>query len=153
MNLFINTDRDYETGWYGYDIVINRDGAKAAAGKVTIEKFVGNEWKFQSIGEGEIAINGNYLVVKVDTAACGLDGDFDFKWADNSTTEGEIMQFLDLGDAAPNARFNYAYRAEATAPTFNEVLDEYLVGGAAFDAGKAYMAAEGGVYQIGRAHV
>ena len=148
MNLFINTDRDYETGWYGYDIVINRDGAKAAAGKVTIEKFVGNEWKFQPIGEGEIAINGNYLVVKVDTAACGLDGDFDFKWADNSTTEGEIMQFLDLGDAAPNARFNYAYRAEATASTFNEVLDEYLVGGAAFDAGKAYMAAEGGVYRL-----
>ncbi|MBO5842567.1 MAG: hypothetical protein J6R46_06175, partial [Clostridia bacterium] len=148
MNLFINTDRDYETGWYGYDIVINRDGAKAAAGKVTIEKFVGNEWNFQSIGEGEIAINGNYLVVKVDTAACGLDGDFDFKWADNSTTEGEIMQFLDLGDAAPNARFNYAYRAEATASTFNEVLDEYLVGGAAFDAGKAYMAAEGGVYRL-----
>ncbi|MBE6697171.1 MAG: hypothetical protein E7581_01480 [Ruminococcaceae bacterium] len=148
MNLFINTDRDYETGWYGYDIVINRDGAKAAAGKVTIEKFVGNEWNFQSIGEGEIAINGNYLVVKVDTTACGLDGDFDFKWADNSTTEGEIMQFLDLGDAAPNARFNYAYRAEAAAPTFNAALDEYLVGGAAFDAGKAYMAAENGVYRL-----
>ena len=35
MNLFINTDGDYETGWYGYDIAINRDGAKAAAGKVT----------------------------------------------------------------------------------------------------------------------
>ena len=148
MNLFINTDGSYETGWYGYDIAINRDGAKAAAGKVTIEKFVGNEWKFQSIGEGEIKINGNYLVIKVDTALCGLTGDFDFKWADNSTIDGQIMQFLDQGDAAPNARFNYAYRTEASKATFNPALDSYLAGGAAFDAGKAYMAAEDGVYRL-----
>ena len=148
MNLFINTDGSYETGWYGYDIAINRDGAKSAAGKVTIEKFVGNEWKFQSLGEGEIKVNGNYLVIKVDTALCGLTGDFDFKWADNSTIDGQIMQFLDQGDAAPNARFNYAYRAEASKATFNPAMDSYLAGGAAFDAGKAYMAAEDGVYRL-----
>ena len=148
MNLFINTDGSYETGWYGYDIAINRDGAKAAAGKVTIEKFVGNEWKFQSLSEGEIKVNGNYLVIKVDTALCGLTGDFDFKWADNSTIDGQIMQFLDQGDAAPNARFNYAYRAEASKATFNPAMDSYLAGGAAFDAGKAYMAAEDGVYRL-----
>ena len=148
MNLFINTDCDYDTGWYGYDIVINRDGAKAAGGKVTIEKFVGNAWTLESIGEGEITINGNYIVIKVDTKLCSLSGDFDFKWADNSTTDGEIMQFLDLGDAAPNARFNYAYRAESAAPTFNETLDAYLAGGAAFDNGKAYMAADNGVFRL-----
>ena len=148
MNLFINTDCDYDTGWYGYDIVINRDGAKAAGGKVTIEKFVGNAWKLESIGEGEITINGNYIVIKVDTKLCSLSGDFDFKWADNSTTDGEIMQFLDLGDAAPNARFNYAYRAESAAPTFNDTLDAYLAGGAAFDNGKAYMAADNGVFRL-----
>ena len=148
MNLYLNTDGDYATGWYGYDIVINRDGAKAAGGKVTIEKFVGNEWKLQSIGEGEISIHGHYLVIKVDTALCGLTGDFDFKWADNSTTDGDIMQFLDQGDAAPNARFNYAYRTQQAASTFNATLDTYLVGGAAFDAGKAYMAAENSVYRL-----
>ncbi|HOA32641.1 MAG TPA: hypothetical protein PKM70_12045 [Clostridia bacterium] len=34
---------------------------------------------------------------------------FDFKWADNSTTEGDVMQFMDLGDAAPDSRFNFRY--------------------------------------------
>lgn len=148
MNLYINVDLDYSTGWCGYDIVINRDGTKAANGKVTIEKFVDNEWKLRSIGEGEISINGNYLVIQVDTALCGLSSSFDFKWADNSTTDGEIMQFLDQGDAAPNARFNYAYRSESTTPTFNAGLDSYLAGGAAFSDGKAYMAAEDGVYRL-----
>ena len=84
----------------------------------------------------------------MDTALCGLTGDFDFKWADNSTIDGQIMQFLDQGDAAPNARFNYAYRAEASKATFNPAMDSYLAGGAAFDAGKAYMAAEDGVYRL-----
>lgn len=58
------------------------------------------------------------------------------------------MQFLDQGDAAPNARFNYAYRAKTSEPTINSTLDGYLKGGAAFDAGKAYMAAENGVYRL-----
>lgn len=26
---------------------------------------------------------------------------FDFKWADHSTVDGNVMEFMDLGDAAP----------------------------------------------------
>lgn len=146
MNLFINTDCNYDTGWYGYDIVINRDSGMAADGKVSVEKFIDNSWKTEPLAEGEIGINGNYLVIKVDTGECGLTGDFDFKWADNSTENGDIMQFLDLGDSAPNARFNYAYRAQAGEATFNDELAKYLKGGAAFDAGKSYMAADNSIF-------
>lgn len=148
MNLFVNTDCNYETGWYGYDIAVNRDAAKASSGKVTVERFVNGEWRFESLGEGEIYINGNYLVIRLDNAKCGITGDFDFKWADNSVSDGNIMQFLDMGDAAPNARFNYAYRTTAGKPVFSEALSGYLEGGAAFDSGKAYMAAGDSVYRL-----
>lgn len=70
--------------------------------KVTIKKSVGNEWKSQSTGEGESKVNGNHRVIKVDTALSGLTGDFDFKWADKSTTDGQILRFPDQGDAASN---------------------------------------------------
>ena len=47
----------------------------------------------------------------MESALIDLAGrdNFDFKWADNSTVSGEIMEFMDLGDAAPNSRFNYRY--------------------------------------------
>lgn len=148
MNLFINTDGDYATGWYGYDLLINRDHTMVASGKVSIEAFVDNAWSFRSLGEGEISVQDHYLVIRVDTALCGLGETFDFKWADHSTTDGQIMQFLDQGDAAPNARFNFAYRTQADEATFQPALKDYLAGGAAFAAGKAYMAAEEGIYPL-----
>ena len=46
---------------------------------------------------------------------------FDFKWADNSTITGEVMEFMDLGDSAPNARFNYRYVKEGGVIS-NEIL-------------------------------
>ena len=33
----------------------------------------------------------------------------DFKWADNIPNGGDILDFLDHGDVAPNGRFNYRY--------------------------------------------
>ena len=32
-----------------------------------------------------------------------------FKWADNVPESGDIMDFLDHGDTAPNGRFAYRY--------------------------------------------
>ena len=34
---------------------------------------------------------------------------FDFKWADNIPDSGDILDFLDHGDVAPNGRFNYQF--------------------------------------------
>jgi hypothetical protein len=35
----------------------------------------------------------------------------EFKWADNMQHPGQIEDFALNGDAAPNGRFNYVYRA------------------------------------------
>ncbi|MBO4421946.1 MAG: hypothetical protein J5879_00790 [Clostridia bacterium] len=131
MNLFVNTDCDSKTGWYGYDIIVNRDNG-------SIEKFKNNTWETESVGKGEIYIGENYTVIKLDDKICGLGADFDFKWADNSTETGEIMQFLDLGDAAPNARFNYAYRSTAKETQLTDVVKEIVGDGASFTANRPY---------------
>ena len=39
---------------------------------------------------------------------------FDFKWTDNVPAKAEAIDFLDQGDTAPNARFNYRYIAPAS---------------------------------------
>ena len=61
----------------------------------------------------------------------GLDGDvdFDFKWADNTPANPDIMDFIDKGDVAPNGRFNYRYKGSAinssvTIPTGIESVKE-----------------------------
>lgn len=54
-------------------------------------------------------------MLKVAKKTLGIEGkkiSFDFKWADNSTTTGNVMEFMDLGDAAPDSRFNFRYVVE-----------------------------------------
>ena len=116
MNLFIDVDCDAKTGWYGYDYIINRsqNGDKASVEKfATTEKNA--EWSLSSAGEAEFKVVGNTIVIKVAKSVVALGDTFDFKWADNSVSDGkEILQFLDLGDAAPNGRFNYRYTTNGT---------------------------------------
>ncbi|MBO4327370.1 MAG: YwaF family protein [Clostridia bacterium] len=115
MNLLIDTDMDHSTGWEGYDIVLNRERDQ---GKISVEKFDGNAWTSQKIGDAEYSVSGQYLTVKLEKALLGLKSgaaaNFDFKWTDNSTETGEIMEFMDLGDTAPNDRFNFRFVSDAS---------------------------------------
>ena len=105
MNLFINADRKYDNGWYGYNFVINRsrDGNKAS-----VEAFK-DSWATERIGTAEFSVKGNIIQIKVAKALLGITDSFEFKWADDSVDDGDIMKFIDMGDAAPNDRFNYVF--------------------------------------------
>ena len=125
MNLFIDADCNAQTGWYGYDFLINRSQKD---GKVSVEKFVGNDtWEFKAVGEAEYNLRGNVLQIKIARSLLNLGDTFDFKWADNSVADGNVMQFLDLGDAAPNDRFNYRYTTVQTEVKIPEVLTEDMI--------------------------
>ena len=125
MNLFIDADCNGETGWYGYDYIINRS---QSGDKVSVEKFVGNDtWELQTVGEAEYDLRGNVLQIKVARSVMNLGETFDFKWADNSVADGDVMQFLDLGDTAPNDRFNYRYTTVATEAKIPECLSEDMI--------------------------
>ena len=107
MNLFINADGDIKTGWESYDYVINRS---RDAKTVSVEKFK-DGFTSEKIGDAEYHIDGQYMAVKINKTLLGASelNNFTFKWADNSTKAGNVMEFMDLGDAAPNDRFAYSY--------------------------------------------
>ena len=113
MNLFIDSDQYYYSGWSGYDFVIGRN-IDAAGGKLSVEEFTGPAWKSYNKGWADYSVSGSRMVVRVENSLVDLAGrdNFDFKWADDSTVSGEVMEFMDLGDAAPNSRFNYRYIKE-----------------------------------------
>ncbi len=107
MRLFIDIDNNKNTGWEGYDFVINRSSPNK---KATIEKSDGG-WLWSKAGDAEYAVNGNQMEISVPKNILHLKAgiDFGFKWSDNMQEDGDIMNFLINGDAAPLGRFNYHY--------------------------------------------
>ncbi|MBX2923262.1 MAG: hypothetical protein KF746_13765 [Chitinophagaceae bacterium] len=107
MRLFINIDNDKNTGWEGYDFVINR----VNPGKKAILEKTDAAWNWQKAGEIDYAVKGNKLEIKVPKALLGVTGepDFEFKWSDNMQQPNDIMDFWLNGDAAPAGRFNFHY--------------------------------------------
>ncbi len=121
MNLFIDVDCNAGTGWYGYDYVLNRtrDGNTCS-----VMKFIDNGWQTEQVGSAEYSVSGKYIQIKVDSSLLGIGETFDFKWADNSVDDGDIMKFLDMGDTAPNDRFNYRYTTAETEIEIPSVLSD-----------------------------
>ena len=58
MNLFINADGDGKNGWYGCDLIVNRDNG-------SVEKFT-DGWSTEKIGHGEVFVKDNYIVTALD---------------------------------------------------------------------------------------
>ncbi|MDR0713532.1 MAG: hypothetical protein LBF89_04640 [Bacteroidales bacterium] len=108
MRLFINTDRNYATGWEGYDFVINRQNPQA---KAIVEKSLGG-WNWQKTGEIDFRVTGAELELSIPRSLLGLENtplDVEFKWNDNMQENGNIMDFYVNGDTAPGGRFNYVF--------------------------------------------
>ena len=125
MNLFINADCDDSTGWYGYDYMINR---AQKDGYVSVERFVGTDtWAFESVGSARYTLVGKVLQIEIDRSMLGVGDTFDFKWADNSVPTGDIMEFLDQGDAAPSGRYNYRYTTVQAETKIPDVLSADMI--------------------------
>lgn len=109
MELFIDIDRNRETGWEGYDFVINRTSPKG--NKAIVERNVSNGWKWEKAGEVNYKAFGNKMEIAVPRKLLKANNEIDieFKWADNAKEEGDIMNFYLNGDVAPLGRFNYSY--------------------------------------------
>jgi hypothetical protein len=109
MVLWLDTDRNSRTGRLGYDLRINHRRSKPEA--ASIEKWDGQAWVAH--GQARLQVGPRELQLAVEKSALGLTegtpARFDFKWTDNVPDSGEGMDFLDHGDTAPNARFNYRF--------------------------------------------
>ncbi|MFI4911945.1 MAG: sialate O-acetylesterase [Sedimentisphaeraceae bacterium JB056] len=121
MLLFINSDQDAATGWEGYDYVINRNRRDTLT---SLEKFMGNDWAPEPVGLISYSYSGNEIEIEIPRNLIDQDNKsniaFDFHWADNIQTQGDIVEFSVSGDSAPNRRFNYRYQKSEPATHFNE---------------------------------
>ena len=115
MNLYLNTDGDMTTGWEGYDYLINRFRSDKS---LSVERFRNEEGAVELVGGADFVLTGNGLMLAVDKALIGgKSGEalsFTFKWADNADVGGDVMAFMELGDAAPNDRFAFNYTPGST---------------------------------------
>ncbi len=113
MMLFIDIDRNKETGWNGYDYIINRQSPHR--NQVIIEKNVGNRWEWSSVGTAPMKIRHNVLEIAAAKDLFGITEsrlNFEFKWNDNMQDIGNIMDFYVNGDTAPGGRFNFVYKID-----------------------------------------
>ena len=126
MVLYIDSDQQNQ-GWETFDYVLNK--TSPTADKATLEKFTGNGYETEKVGEVDYTVNGKYMQVKVPKSLLNLSGyDFtiNFTWTDNVHDEadagergdadykytqfsGDIMDFYISGDVAPSGRFKYSY--------------------------------------------
>ena len=113
MVLLLDTDQSAKTGHHGYDFRINQ--TRSASDKASVERWVGKSW--QSIANAVLQVGKNELHLAVERTTLDLTTDkplrFDFKWTDNIPADTDPIDYLDLGDTAPNARFHYRFTAEA----------------------------------------
>jgi hypothetical protein len=110
MMLFLNIDKNHDTGWEGYDFVVNRE-APDGEGAI-LEGSLGG-WQWETVAKVGFKVVGNQMELAIPRDALGLDSaarlDIELKWADNMQKDGDIMEFVLSGDAAPSGRFNYRY--------------------------------------------
>ncbi len=126
MVLYIDSDQQNQ-GWETFDYVLTK--TSPTADKATLEKFTGNGYETEKVGEVEYTVSGKYMQVKVPKTMLALEGyDFtvNFAWTDNVHDEddagergdadykytkfsGDIMDFYISGDVAPSGRFKFSY--------------------------------------------
>lgn len=109
MLLFIDADQNKDTGWEGYDYLINLKTDE----QTTSLHRLGDGRTPELIGKVEYAVQKNKLEIAIPRMALAFSADakvsLDFKWADNIERLGQIEEFFTNGDAAPDRRFNYRY--------------------------------------------
>jgi hypothetical protein len=109
MLLFINSDKEKDTGWEGYNVLIN---FPVVDGQHTTVKVNAGGWRWRTMGEALYRVEGSQLMIAVPRSLIGQAGKpvtFDFHWADNIQCSGKIEDFFLNGDSAPNRRFDYNY--------------------------------------------
>jgi hypothetical protein len=110
MLLLLDTDQRSDTGWLGYDLVINSE--VPGERETTVKRWQAGRWK--SVGKAVYRVAGNQLEIAVARKLVGQASrkspGFDFHWADNIQSFEGVAELGTNGDSAPNRRWNYRYQ-------------------------------------------
>ena len=109
MLLFIDADKNHQTGWEGYDLLVNAEFKNDRTS--TVKTYNGESW---STAKGiAFRYEGNEMMVRVPRSYFGSGKlAFDFHWADGIQKLGDIEEFFLNGDQAPSRRANYRFEEE-----------------------------------------
>ncbi len=114
MQLYVNSDADAETGWYGYDYIVNYCAKDAFTTTVAKYNGDGSTFSFEEIGEVPYRAKGNEMMISIPQEMLGIEKyyeiELEFKWADSTTNYDEMEDFYCDGDVAPLGRLNYVYQ-------------------------------------------
>jgi hypothetical protein len=110
MLLLIDADNNPNTGWFGYDFIVNK---RVVDGKTTtVQRYdptaPGGPWV--EAARIRYRYSGKAMELAVPRKLLGLKGDaftFDFHWCDNPADLKDPISLCVSGDSAPNRRFNY----------------------------------------------
>ncbi|MBZ0258232.1 hypothetical protein K8I31_19355, partial [bacterium] len=108
MYLLIDADQDSQTGWLGYDYLVNLE--PDGTSETSISQWEGGGWK--TIANAAYRANGNGIEIRLARESIGeTDGApaFDFHWVDNIQSFGGVSELGLNGDSAPNRRWNYRF--------------------------------------------
>ncbi len=110
MLLFIDADQDPDTGWQGYDLLVNLD-RDPERGTASVHRLRGST-PWTETARARWAASGRRLEISLPRTLVDPGGEeppsFDFHWADNIRRIA-VEEFGVNGDSAPNRRFNYRY--------------------------------------------
>ena len=133
MRLYLDMGES-DKNWENYEFILNKQNPKNET-TATLEKFTGDGFATEVVGEVTYCVKGNVLTVCIPKTMLGipadaLDFEFGFKWTDNTLEDGDIMQWYLNGDVAPVGRFNFCYTTtgsaayeESTANLGNSFID------------------------------
>mgnify|MGYP005763886593 CR=1 FL=1 len=108
MLLLIDADKNSDTGWYGYDFIINKNVKNDTQTSLMRYDEARTDWI--KVANVVFRYQGNKLMISVPRKVLGLEGNsfaFDFKWSDNTADLNDPISLCLNGDTAPNRRFNY----------------------------------------------
>ncbi len=114
MQLFLDVDSNVETGWYGYDFIVNYNPSEDFT--TGVAKYTGTDGKygFTDCGTVSYRVKGNQMMIAVPMELLGVTYYnqicMQFKWADSDTLLDEMADFYIDGDMAPLGRLNYVYQ-------------------------------------------
>ena len=114
MQLFINSDYDASTGFYGFDYIVNYEPKSKTQTTLAKAKKSGTEFDFESVENIEYRYEGSKMMIKVPLASLGINDykqiRFAFKWVDSNTKVTTMEQMYCEGDCAPVGRLDYIFQ-------------------------------------------
>lgn len=108
MLLLIDADNNPNTGWHGYDYIVNRSVIDDK--QTTLAQYDSPSGQWRQTGTLSYSYKDNALEIAIPRNLLNLGANsftIDFHWSDNADNLDDPISLCTSGDSAPNRRFNY----------------------------------------------